>query len=128
TGQARVIKHASHRTVYQVHLPGLSFFLKHNRAADTRAHLREWLRPGKALAEYDRALAVAARDVPTYTPLAAGVPCGRSGDSFFLTHALPGTRQLNTFLELELPGWPEPRKTRLRQRIAVVMGKLLARM
>src|SRR5262245_55931846 len=29
-GQARVIKHASHRTVYQVHLPGLSFFLKHN--------------------------------------------------------------------------------------------------
>src|SRR5262245_22811107 len=40
-GQARVVKHAGHRTVYQVRLPGLHFFLKHNRLADTRARLRE---------------------------------------------------------------------------------------
>lgn len=128
TGQARVIKHASHRTVYQVQLPGLHFFLKHNRSADARAQLREWLRPSKALAEYERAVEVASRDVPTFRVLAAGVPCGRSGDSFLLTHALEGSRQLNTFLELELPLWPEPRRTRLRQRLAVVLGKLLARM
>src|SRR5436190_18880993 len=89
-GQARVIKHARHRTVYQVRLPGLHFFLKRNRAADVRARLREWFRPGKALAEYDRALAVAGRQVPTYTPLAAGVPSHRSGagDSFLPTQAL----------------------------------------
>src|SRR6266511_4933318 len=48
-GQARVIKHARHRTVYQVRLPGLHFFLKQNHVADVRARLREWVRPGKAL-------------------------------------------------------------------------------
>src|SRR5262249_9045347 len=51
-GRARVVKHAGHRTVYQVRLPGLHFYLKHNRAAGARARLRGWLRPGKARAEY----------------------------------------------------------------------------
>src|SRR3954469_11539131 len=68
TGQACVIKHGSHRTVYEVRLPGLHFFLKRNRAGDARARLRAWLRPGKALSEYNRTLAVAARGVPTYVP------------------------------------------------------------
>jgi tRNA A-37 threonylcarbamoyl transferase component Bud32 len=128
-GQARIVKHAAHRTVYQVRLPGLHFFLKQNRIPDARARVREWLRPGKALAEYERALAVAERQVPTYVPLAAGVPCrSGTGESFLLTHALEETRQLNTFLEQELSDWPEPRRTRLRQRIALALGDLLARM
>src|SRR5947209_7844103 len=127
-GQARVIKHAAHRTVYEVRLPGLHFFLKHNRAPDLRARLRAWLRPDKALGEFERTIEVARRGVPTYTPLAAGVPEQGSGDSYLLTIALEETRQLNTFLEKELPSWPEPRRTRLRQRLAVVLGQLLARM
>jgi hypothetical protein len=128
TGQARVIKHAVHRTVYEVRLPGLHFFLKHNRAADVRSRLRAWLRPDKALGEYERTLEVSQRGVPTYKPLAAGVPEHGSGDSFLLTYALEETRQLNTFLEKELPTWPEPRRTRLRLRLAVVLGELLADM
>src|SRR5437667_3741520 len=73
-GEAAVIKQAPHRTVYEVHLPGLHFYVKHNRLLDARGWLRAWVRPGKALAEYDRTLAIAARGVPTFVPLAAGEP------------------------------------------------------
>lgn len=129
-GRARVVKHAGHRTVYQVLLPGLHFYLKHNRLVDARARLREWLRPGKARAEYERALAVAARQVPTFTPLAAGEPCrgGGPGESFLLTQALENTQPLNNFLEKVLLTLPPLRQARLRQRIAMALGELLADM
>ncbi len=129
-GQAQVVKHAAHRTVYRVCLPGLHFYLKQNRLPDARAWLRGLLRPGKALTECDRALAVAGRRVPTFTPLAAGEPCrGRGpGDSFLLTGALENTQPLNVFLEEVLPGLPVARRTCLRQRVAVALGELLADM
>src|SRR5262245_45732862 len=71
-GQARVVKHGPHRTVYRVVLPELRFYLKHYRLHDARAWLRELVRPSKARMEYDRALAIAGREVPTVQPLALG--------------------------------------------------------
>ncbi|HEY7313099.1 MAG TPA: lipopolysaccharide kinase InaA family protein [Gemmataceae bacterium] len=130
TGQARMVKHGPHRTVYHVVLPGLSFYLKHNRLADRRAWLRELVRPSKARVEYNHALAVAARHIPTIEPLAigetrrgAGPPC-----SFLITRTLPETRSLTSFLENTLPQWPHPRRTRMRQRLAAALGQLLAHM
>jgi serine/threonine protein kinase len=129
-GQARIVKHGPHRTVYHVVLPGLDFYLKHNRLADYRARLRELVRPSKARGEHENARAVAARGVPTFEPLALGEP-GRgtaSWESFLITRALPETRPLHSFLETTLPQWPAPRQTRLRQRLAVALAKLLAHM
>jgi tRNA A-37 threonylcarbamoyl transferase component Bud32 len=130
TGQARVVKHGPHRTVYQVTLPGLDFYLKHNRLADCRAKLRELVRPSKARSEYEHARAVSARQVPTFEPLAIGEACPGSGprSSFLLTRALPQTRPLNSFLETTLPQWSRPRRARLRQRLARALAKLLAEM
>ncbi len=54
-GQAHVIKHGPHRTVYHVVLPGVDFYLKHNRLADRRAWLRQLVRPSKARSEYEHA-------------------------------------------------------------------------
>jgi len=129
-GQASIVKHGPHRTVYHVVLPGLDFYLKHNRLADCRAKLRELVRPSKARSEYEHARAVAARQVPTFEPLALGEPCRglTARDSFLITRALPETRPLHSFLETTLPQWPAPRRTRLRQRLAAALGRLLARM
>jgi len=126
--QARVVKHGPHRTVYHVVLPGLDFYLKHNRLADGRAWLRELVRPSKARSEYAHALAVAARQVPTIEPLAIGETCRRTGPpcSYLITRTLPETRPLNSFLENTLPQWPAPRRTRMRQRLAEALGRLLA--
>jgi tRNA A-37 threonylcarbamoyl transferase component Bud32 len=130
TGQARVVKHGPHRTVYHIVLPELDFYLKHNRLADRRAWLRELVRPSKARQEYEHALAVAARGVATIEPLAVGETVRGAGprNSFLLTRTLPEARPLNSFLENTLPQWPSLRRHRLRRRLAVALGELLARL
>ena len=90
SGQARVVKQGLHRTVYHVVLPGLDFHLKHYPLADTRAWLRQLVRPSKARMEYDCALAVAARGVPTFRPLALGEQRALlgTGTSYLITRSL----------------------------------------
>jgi tRNA A-37 threonylcarbamoyl transferase component Bud32 len=128
-GQARVVKHGPHRTVYRVDLPELSFYLKHYRLPNTRAWLRELVRPSKARMEHDRALAVAARGVPTITPLALGEAAGWGpGESGLITLTLDGTEPLNQFLEITLAGFDSPRRIRLRVNIARALAGLIARM
>ncbi|HEY1859113.1 MAG TPA: lipopolysaccharide kinase InaA family protein [Gemmataceae bacterium] len=128
-GRARVVKHGPHRTVYRVDLPELSFYLKHYRLPNTRAWLRELVRPSKARMEHDRALAIAARGVPTITPLALGeAPGWGPGESGLITLTLDGTAPLNQFLETTLAGFESSRRFRLRMDIARSLGGLIARM
>lgn len=127
-GQARVVKHGPHRTVYHVALPGLTFYLKHFRLSDFRAWFREVIRPAKARLEYDRALAVAARRVPTVTPLGLGVRCHGTGpaDSFLVTQGLDDVEPLNAFLENTLPSLDLSQQTRIRFRLATELARLIA--
>jgi tRNA A-37 threonylcarbamoyl transferase component Bud32 len=129
-GQARVVKHGPHRTVYRVTLPGLDCHLKHYRLHDVRAWMRELVRPSKARMEYERALAVAACGVATITPLALGEVCRGIGpaDSFLLTHTLEDAIPLNYFVEVVFSGLPLPRQTFIRQQLATALGDFLARL
>ncbi len=129
-GQAQVVKHGPHRTVYQVHLPGLHFFLKHYRLPNARAWLRQLVRPSKARMEYRQALAVAGRDVPTVEPLALGERGAalRPDESFLVTRCLEDTEPLSVFIEATFPGLEPGRRARVRQRLAGALGRLIARM
>jgi hypothetical protein len=129
TGEAQIVKHGPHRTVYRVEMPGLRFFLKHYRLPTMRAWLRECFRPSKARVEYDRAVAVAARGVPTAMPLAFGVEARFGpGESYLITLALDDTQPLSTFLETTLLTFAPLRQTRVRQSLAQALGELLAKM
>jgi tRNA A-37 threonylcarbamoyl transferase component Bud32 len=130
SGQARAIKHGPHRTVYRITLNDLDCHLKHYRLPDTRAWLRELVRPSKARMEHDRALGVASRGVPTVEPLAVGERWHRHGpgDSFLVTRTLPNVEPLGTFLETILPGFERRRQTLLRQRLAGDLGRFLAQL
>ncbi len=128
TGAARVVKQGLHRTVYHVVLPGLDFHLKHYPLTDTRSRLRQLLRPSKARTEYRRALAVAARGVPTLEPLAFG-ECGAAiQSSYLITRTVPGVCPVDSFLEQTLPRLPARRQTALRQALAKELGLFIARM
>jgi tRNA A-37 threonylcarbamoyl transferase component Bud32 len=129
-GQGCVVKHGPHRTVYRVALDGLSFHVKHYPIADVRGWLRQLVRPSKARAEFHRTLAVAERGVPTFTPLAVGERGHGLGpnESFFLSLTLEGAEPLSTFVEATLPGLSTVRQARLRQRLALALGSLVARM
>jgi len=127
-GQARIVKHGPHRTVYRVVLPEVDCHVKHCRLQDARAWLRECVRPAKARAEYERCLAVARRGVSTVVPLAVGETCGSGpGDSLLITQTLDA-EPLGTFLEQSLSAFDPERGTRLRQRLAVALARFLAKM
>jgi serine/threonine protein kinase len=119
SGQARIVKHGPHRTVYRVDLPDLCFYLKRNRLPNKRAWLRGLVRPGKARMEYNRALAIASRGIPTITPVGLGeTPGWKPGESWLITEALEDVEPLSSFLESTFLSMPANRRTRLRQRIA----------
>lgn len=130
SGAATAVKHNPQRTVYHVTLPGADFYLKHYRVADRRAHLREMVRPSKARMEYERILGVAARGVPTLVPLGVGETC--PGDkrrcSYLATRTLCDARPLHLYLETAFLDLPPRTQARVRQRLAVALGQLLARM
>jgi tRNA A-37 threonylcarbamoyl transferase component Bud32 len=128
-GQAQVVKLGPRRIVYAVSLPGLRFFVKHNRLADTRDWLRQLLRPGKARIEHQRAVAMALRRVPTFKPLALGEASWGliAGDTYLITQDLEGA-PLDVFLQRVLPRMERARQVRLRQRLAAVLGRFLAHM
>src|SRR5205085_3864686 len=108
-----------HRVVYRVELAGLCFYLKHNRVTDTRTWMRQFVRASKARQEFDSALAVAARGVPTAAPLALGEqPARHGGESYLITRGLEGCEPLNAFLARTMPRFDPRRRTRVRQRLA----------
>ncbi len=109
-------------------MPGLDFHLKHYPLANTRAWLRQLIRPSKARMEYQRTLAVSGRGVPTLEPLAFG-ECGSTIQaSYLITRTLRDVCPLNVFLEQTLPNLPWQRQTHLRQRLSWELGGFLARM
>ena len=124
-GQAQIVKNAPHCSVYRVTLPGLDFHLKHYHPADARSRARSLLRVGKARAEADRTRAASERGVPTLEVLAVGES---AAGSFLLTRTVDGARPLTDFLETVLPAFAARRRARVRQRLAVALGRILARM
>src|ERR1700682_2981825 len=84
SGVATVVKHGPHQTVHHVVLPGLDFYLKQYRVANTRAWLRSLVRPAKAVLEFERTRMIAERGLPTLVPLAAGesAAAGQSRSSY----------------------------------------------
>ncbi len=129
SGQARVVKNGPTRIVYRVELPGLSFFIKHNYVQDQRAWFRQMVRQSKARIEFDRVRDAASRGIPTISPLALAEEVTRigSGESILITQSLDGAIPLHVFLSSVLPTYSEPEATRLRQSVAVELGRLVAR-
>src|ERR1019366_8984564 len=129
SGQARVVKHGPHRIVYRVELPGLCFYIKHNLVHDQRTWLRHLVRPSKARVEFDMVTAAAHRGIPTIFPLALAEQETHigSGESILVTQSLEDCIPLHFFLAAVLPTFAEPRASRLRQQLAVELGKLVAR-
>ncbi len=129
-GQAQVVKHGPHRTVYRIHLAGVSLYLKHYRLSDLASRIRQWFRPAKARREFQHALALSERSVPTVLPLAMGerLERGVGRESFFITRGLEDVQPLGRYLEQDLPAVPAREQVRLRQQVAGALGVFVARL
>lgn len=128
SGQATVVKETPHRTVYHVALPGLDLHVKHYRG-QRRDGVRRLFRASRGRREFTLGNEVARRGVPTLELLACADVAAWRGrfDSFVVTRTLPGAVSLLDFLESSLPALAEPGGGLLRRRLAVAIGRLLAR-
>ena len=106
-GTGRVVKHGPHRTVYRVVLPGLDFYLKHNRLHDTpRLAARNWCGPSKARMRIRRTPWPWPPRRADIEPLALGDAARADGrrESFLITRDACRTPSRSThFLETTLP-------------------------
>lgn len=102
----KTIKSGSHRSVYQIQLPGMDIHLKHNRISGPRAFFRECLRSTKAKNEFQMALGLLSLGIPTAVPMAFGTSSGFLPDSFIITHTLENSIPLNDYWEsLQNQNW-----------------------
>ncbi len=129
-GRVETVKSGPHRVVYRVALPGGAIYVKHFLIPDRRAKYRQWFRRGKGRNEGKRSRTLASIGVPTITPVALGERRFRGFlfDNFLITREVPDAVPLDAFLETELPTFDEPRRSRLRRRLAARLGVLTARL
>lgn len=129
-GRAVVVKQGPHRIVYRVALPTGVFYVKHNLTPDRTTWLRQLVRRSKGRREYESALEVAARGIPTAMPLAWAQQRGMfsNGESMLITRSLDNTEPLNAFLQQTLPTMPAGRRAFLRQKVAQALGRFLAQL
>jgi tRNA A-37 threonylcarbamoyl transferase component Bud32 len=127
SGQASLVKERPQRSVFRVVLPEMDFYVKQDKAAGS-AWLRRLVQAGSARAEFERGVLLARRAVPTPEPLAFGESKANPRRGYLLTRTLPDSVPLDAFLERDLPTFSPERQTRLRQRIAIALGNLLAQM
>ncbi len=90
-----------------------------------RAMLRQWVRRGKGRNEGKRSQHLAAIGVPTITPVALGEQRKRKFlfENYLVTPAISDAIPLDEFVEQQLPSWPEPRRSRVRQKLAERPGR-----
>src|SRR5262245_23737543 len=127
SGEAAIVKHGRFRTVYRVRLPTIDVFVKHCRPAGWRAWLRECFRPAKAILEFRKLRAAAAKNLPSVAALGCGKRNGfLPGDSVLITRGIPNAVPLGQYLLHALPQLSEKDHTRKRQAIARTLGRFLA--
>ena len=111
--------------------PRESIYIKHFLVPNRRAMLRQWFRRGKGRNEGKRSAATG-RD---RRPDDHADRAGRAAEAEVPVRELPGharrspTRSRSTSSSSEqLPDWPEPRRSRVRQKLAEALGVMTARL
>ena len=101
-GRMTVVKENLQREISRVELPRGTVYLKLCRANTPRAWLRELLRPAKARLEFENALLLAQRGIPSIRPLAwASSGHGWPASSYLITEAAEASTPLQDWLESE---------------------------
>ena len=129
-GRLTTVKSGPHRVVYRVDLADGAIYIKHYLVPDFRAMFRQWIRRGKGRNEGKRSEVLASIGIPTIHPIALG-ECRKRNfllENYLITWEIPGTIPLDEFLETELPNLDEPTRSLVRQRVAVSLGVLTARL
>ena len=128
-GEARVVKHGPHRTVYAVELGDRAFHVKHYRCNRSMHVARHLVRASSARREWRKAIEVASRGIPTVGPIACqeDIRGGFVSDSYFVSETLPDVCSLEQYVAERLPEPSLGEPGRSRRRIIVGLARFAAR-
>jgi serine/threonine protein kinase len=129
-GRIATIKSGPHRIVYRAELPRGVVYIKHYLVPNRRSILRQWFRRGKGRNEGKRSRQLAGIGVPTIWPIALGEQRKRKFlfENYLVSPEIADAVPLDEFAMRQLPLWPEPRRSRVRQRLASALAVMTARL
>lgn len=129
-GCLSTVKSGPHRIVYRLELPEGTLYIKHCLVPNRRAILRQWFRRGKGRNEGKRSQVLAATGVPTIWTVALGEQRKHRFlfENYLVTLEIPDSTPLDEFVTEHLPAWPEPDRSRVRQKLAMALGAMTARL
>ena len=127
-GQAQVVKHGQHRTVYRIDLPGKTVYWKHYRCSHWLTLGKHAVRHSPSYREWQRAQEIHARGIPTITPVAFAEQRrhGLVHDSYFITEGIADTQPLDHFALVTLPTLPSAERDHLRKQLLDGLGRMCA--
>jgi tRNA A-37 threonylcarbamoyl transferase component Bud32 len=128
-GEARVVKHGPHRTVYAVELADRAFHVKHYRCTRFTDVARHLVRASSARREWRKAIEVAGRGILTVRPIACQeeIHGGIVSDSYFVSETLPGVCSLEQYAVERLPELPGGEIGRARRLIIEGLARFVAK-
>jgi tRNA A-37 threonylcarbamoyl transferase component Bud32 len=125
-GNVEIVKQSESRTVYRVGLPERSIYIKHYPASTMKARAKLWVRPAKALTEWQRTMQLHERAVPTTTPVAVGQHSEQG--SYIITEEIPQAKSLLEYVEEHWSNWQEQGDQRATRQLMIEAAQFLARM
>lgn len=127
-GHAKIVKHGPHRTVYRVDVAERAFFVKQYRCPAWLDSGRHLVRASASQREYERAVEVLRRQVPSVTPVAVGERCRRGvvGENFLVTEAIPEACSLEEYVSERLPLLPAAEQAVMRRKLTKSLARLCA--
>lgn len=127
-GQATLVKHGTNRLVYRVDHGDEPLYVKRYRHRRGLARLAPLVRGSPARREWNKALELSRRGIPTALPVALGedLRAGIPSDSLLVTREIPASQSLDLFLQGELPRWPAQQQRATRRWLAGELARLVA--
>lgn len=124
------VKSGRHRTVYRIDRADGEFYLKVNWHPGVRGRLLAGVRTSKSRREAVRARAVRRLGISTIDAIAVGALGGRAfpRGSYLVSRALRGVVPLDEFLHGDFVSLAQPRRSRLRHRLAREIAATAARL
>ncbi len=127
-GRATLVKHGTNRLVYRVDRGDEPLYVKRYRHRRGLARLAPLWRGSPARREWNKALELSRRGIPTAMPVALGedLRAGIPSDSLLVTREIPASQSLDQFLLDELPRWTATEQRATRRWLACSLARLVA--
>ncbi len=125
-----IIKTGPHRTVYRVQLEEEGVYLKHYKTPDWKSKVQNFVRPSKAMLEWNIEKKMTSYGLPTIETVAIGqkIKYGQVSENYLISREIKLTETLQDFVERLLEGDSQQISLMHRRFLASKLGHIIGKM